>query len=726
MVVGQRVPRIDAFGKVTGQANYPADLIRPDMLHVSTVFARRAHARITAIDLGAISSAPGVVAVLTAADVPYNRFGLDIEDQPVLCEDVVRHFGDRVAIVVAESASAARRAAQLASKYVSYEDLPIVSDPEAAMRPHATRVHADRGNLIYHQRIVKGDVDAALEECDVVIESTFSTSWQEHAFLQPEAAISFIDEQDRLVVVTAGQWLHEDRRQLAKILGVEEDRVVVRYAKIGGAFGGREDLTIQSLVALATWKLKRPAAIQWNREESIIGHPKRHPFVMTATWGAARDGTIKAVRTKLVADGGAYASTSPGVLKVAITTVHGPYEIDNILTDGYVNYTNNPPSGAFRGFGAPQSHFVAETMITRVAHALELDPLAVRRKNLYREGSIEATGSALPSGVHLHELLERCVKEVQLHFSPGRRNGVQLTRKRGIGFACGMKSVGYPFGYPERATATVELSGVAGAMRARVRAGAADVGQGSHTILRQVAAEALSVPLDAIDLVSEDSAEATNVGSASASRMTLVVGRAVKDAAEAALQQLALGFPGVATVEYRTPVTTELDALGRGAPNFCYGYVAQAVEVDVDMKTGIVELRKIISAHDVGKAINPQQVEGQIEGCLAQAIGYTLTEDFRVERGIVATRHFSTYLLPTALDVPVDIYPIIVENPDINGPFGARGVAEMALVPFAAAVANAIYDATGVWVQDLPFTPERVLHALSRNGIDQRPLVPAQ
>jgi CO/xanthine dehydrogenase Mo-binding subunit len=711
MSVGRAVARDDAYDKVTGRAAYPADLIRPEMLHLAAVFARRPHARIVALDATRARDAAGVVAVLTAADVPYNRFGLDVADQQVLCDDVVRYVGDRVALVVATSPAAARRAAALV--HVTYDDLPLVIDPLAAMADDAPRVHADRPNLMHHRRIVAGDVESALDRCDVVVEATFTTSWQEHAYLQPEAGTAFIDEQGRLVVVSAGQWIHDDRRQIAKVLGLPEDRVVVRNAQVGGAFGGREDLSIQPLVALAAWTLKRPVAMQWTREESILGHHKRHPFTISATWGAQRDGTIVAARSTLIADGGAYASSSSGVLNMAITTVQGPYAIPNVLTDGYVCYTNNLPSGAFRGFGAPQGHFVAESMIARLADALGLDATVLRRANLYREGNIEPTGEPLPSGVHVRDVFERCLERARAGGASTPRRLAPAVR-RGTGIACGMKNVGFPFGYPEGATASVELFAVDGGPRARVRTAAAEVGQGTHMALRQIAAEALSLPLAAVELVADDTSEAPDAGSASASRLTLVAGRAVKDAAEAALrEQVSWSIPCAATVTYRTPPTTALDARGHGRPNFCYGYVAQAVEVEVDCKTGVVRIVRVVSAHDVGRAINPQLVEGQIEGAIAQAVGYALTEEFRVERGRVLTPNFTTYLLPTALDVPHAIETIVVEIPDPNGPYGARGVAEMALVPFAAAVADAIHDATGAWVCDLPFTPERVLRAIA-------------
>ncbi|MBD5635420.1 MAG: molybdopterin-dependent oxidoreductase, partial [Candidatus Eremiobacteraeota bacterium] len=517
---------------------------------------------------------------------------------------------------------------------------------------------------------------------------------------------------ETLVIETAGQWLHEDRRQIATILGLPEERVIVKYAAIGGAFGGREDLSVAALLAVATFVTGRPTAIRWSREETIVGHNKRHPFYITARWGARRDGTITAVETTLVADGGAYASTSVEVLKCAAIVAQGPYEIENVRTDAYVCYTNNVPSGAFRGFGTPQAHFAAESMIARVAEALGLDPCAVRHKNLYREGSLEATGCTIPAGVSAVPVLERCMSEAEsrpLASDPASSTAL----RRGRGFACGIKNVGYSFGYPEQARATVELVILDGVRGARIRIGAADVGQGSHLLFRQIAAEVLELPLTAVDIVADDSSETPNAGSASASRLTLFAGRAVKDAAEAALRNYRAGEEPRAFVQYVPPDTTALEPLtGQGRPNISYGYSAQAVDVEVDVTTGVVRVTHVISVHDVGRAINPQQVEAQIEGCVAQAIGYTLTEDFRVRDGRVLTPNFTTYLLPTSLDVPAEIVPIILETADPNGPFGARGMAEMPLVPFAAAVAAAVAAATGVWVSDLPMTPERVLAAL--------------
>ncbi|MDQ2992328.1 MAG: xanthine dehydrogenase family protein molybdopterin-binding subunit [Candidatus Eremiobacteraeota bacterium] len=711
-LIGKSEPRHDALGKVTGKAMYPADLVKEEMLRLKVVFANRAHATIKRIDATKALAHPGVVAVLTSVDVPYNRFGLVTSDQPLLCDTKVRFWGDRVALVVAETARAAEEGAKLVE--VDYEDLPLIVDARAAMSPESPLVHDEKkSNVLEHVRIRHGNCDEAFKTCDVVLEGEFETGWQEHAYLQPDAGVAYY-EGDKLIVETAGQWLHEDLRQIAEMLQLSEEDVAIRYAKIGGAFGGREDLNVAPLLALATWKLKKPTAIVWSRDESIIGHHKRHPYFIRTKWGAKNDGTIIAAQTELVADGGAYASTSAEVLKGATLFAGGSYRIPNVWSDGYAVYTNNVPSGAFRGFGCPQAHFAVESMVTRLAHALDIDPVELRRRNIYVEGDTEATLSVLPAGVGAMECLERCEEEAQSRLGYGK--AVASSKgpiKRGHGFASGIKNVGYSFGFPDQATATVELSGEKEITHALLRVGAADVGQGSHLVMRQICAEALGVPMERVQIVAEASDKAPNAGSASASRMTYMGGRAVHDASKAALAK----FPGPnakATVQFRPTPTTALDPeTGAGKPNFCYGYTSQAVEVEVDTRTGQVRIGKIISVHDVGKAINKQQVEGQIEGCLAQAVGYTLTENLICKDGKILTPHFSNYLLPTTLDMPTDVYPIIVEHADPQGPYGARGVAEMPLVPFAAAVACAIHDATGAWVTQLPMTPERVLNAIN-------------
>ncbi|MFL5734389.1 MAG: xanthine dehydrogenase family protein molybdopterin-binding subunit [Chloroflexia bacterium] len=741
-LIGASVPRPDARGKVTGDTKYPADLIKADMLQCKVVFAHRPHAQILRVDTSAALQHPGVVAVFTADDVPYNQYGLVEPDQPGLCKTVVRYVGDRVAFVVAETVQAAIEGAELVR--VDYEDLPVLTDPRKALEPGAPLVHESHGtNLIAHVPIRKGDAAKALAEADIVLEGEFSTSWQEHAYLQPEAGIAYIDRQGRLVIETAGQWVHEDRRQVAAMLQLPEDQVVIRYAAIGGAFGGREDLSIQHLLALATWKLRRPTALLWSREESMMAHHKRHPFEIRCRWGAMKDGRIVAVEAELIGDGGAYASTSAEVLKIATLFSSGCYEVPNVSFDGYVAYTNNLPTGAFRGFGAPQAQFAVESMVTRLAHALGIDPVEMRRRNIYREGGIEPPQQPLPPGVSALPVLERCVQEAQTRLGYGSKSKIGVPSgppkskiRKGVGIACGIKNIGYSFGYPEQATATVELYGDDHIEHATVRVGAADVGQGAHTILRQIAAQTLGLPFERpegggeaplIEMVTDDSTEAPNAGSASASRMTLMGGRAVHDAAAKALEAWKGGErPARATAQYRPPATTPLDPqTTAGHPNYAYGYVSQAVEVEVNTLTGQVQVLRLISVHDVGKTVNRQQVEGQIEGCLAQAIGYALLEHFQMRDGYVLTPYFSTYLLPTALDMPTEIIPIIMESADPNGPFGARGMAEMPMVPLAPAVAMAIHDAVGVWVSQQPMTPERVLEAIQRSNQDLAQEAPA-
>jgi CO/xanthine dehydrogenase Mo-binding subunit len=717
-VLGAALPRPDALGKVTGATAYPADLMRSGMLHLKVVFAGRPHARIRAIDTAAALSHLGVVAVFTAADVPHNSFGLIEADQPVLCGEVVRFEGDKVALVVAESQAAAEAGARLVA--VDYEDLPVVGDPPAAMAPGAPLVHAGRDdNVLIHVPIRKGDAATALSTADVVLDGEFTTSWQEHAFLQPEAGIAYIDAQGRVVVETAGQWLHEDRRQIAQILNLPEERVVIRYAAIGGAFGGREDLSVQHLLALAAWKLGRPVALAWSREESIAAHHKRHPMHIRCRWGATRDGRIVAVEAEVIADGGAYASTSVEVVRVATLFASGCYEVPNITADGYAVYTNNVPSGAFRGFGAPQAQFAAEVMVTRLAQALGLDPVEMRRRNIYREGSIEPTQHPLPAGVSALPVLERCADEARTRLGYGTgtsvREGSAPHLRRGIGIACGIKNVGYSFGASETATATVELFGRGEYERARVLIGAAEVGQGTHLALRQIAAQALDLTVEQVEMVCDDSAEAPDAGSASASRLTFVAGRAVHDATTEARHAWGETDDQHLTVtrQYRAPATTRMDGeTGACVPNYAYGYAAQAVEVEVNLLTGQVQVLRIISVHDVGRAINHQQVEGQIEGCIAQGIGYALLEHLQVREGHLLTPYLSTYLLPTVLDMPAEVVPVVLELADPNGPYGARGVGEMALVPITPAIAAAIHDATGAWVTQQPMTPERVLAGL--------------
>jgi CO/xanthine dehydrogenase Mo-binding subunit len=519
-------------------------------------------------------------------------------------------------------------------------------------------------------------------------------------------------------------------------LGVPEEQVRVIYPAIGGAFGGREDMSVQIVLALATWRLRerrihRPVKIIWSREESIIGHHKRHPYFIRTRWGATREGKVIAAQVELVADGGAYAYTSTKVLGNATLMCTGPYEIPNVKVDSYAVYTNNLPNGAFRGFGGPQGAFAAETQMNRLAEALGIDPVEIRLKNILREGSLLSVGTPLPKGVSLAAVIQSCARQAGWRVKDYDESGAPQAKldpsgsilqpsgashlKRGIGFAASFKNVGFSFGAPEQCTAIAELHGGSEIERLVIHHAAAEVGQGVHSAIAQMAAEAAGVSLDKVELIVMDTATSESSGSVSASRMTFMSGNSVKGAVEAALEKWnAEERPAVATFVYRPPRTTPYDPqTGKSEPNFAYGYVAQAVSVEVDTETGQVRLLDVISADDVGRAVNPQQVQGQIEGAVVQAAGYTILENFVQQAGYVKTQHFSTYLIPTILDVPERIQSLILEYPDPIGPWGARGMGEMPFLPVAPAVIAAVHAATGVWFHEFPLIPERVLAGLS-------------
>lgn len=740
--LGQSVQRIDAVGKVTGQTLYPGDIDLPNQAHMKILFARRPHAIIRSVDTSRAEALDGVLAIFTAQDVPVNEYGLIMPDQPVLCgpgsgkpfADRVRFVGDQVAVVVADTEAIAAKARDLID--VDYADLPVVTDPLESMKADQTLLHPDRdSNIFCRYRIRRGDIDEAFEKAEVIVEGEYRTPAQEHAYLQPEAGLAYIDEDGRITVEVAGQWTHEDQEQIAHALDLPLDQIRIVYPAIGGAFGGREDMSIQIVLALAVLRLHergidRPVKIIWSREESIVGHHKRHPYVIKARWGAGKDGKIIAADVDVIADGGAYAYTSTKVLGNATLMCTGPYDIPNVEVDSYAVYTNNIPGGAFRGFGGPQGAFAAEMQMDRIADALGMDPVEIRMRNVLREGDLLSVGTPLPEGVSLPQVIEQCALAAGWQKSDGEWKRLPSAPvswpeleppqgdhiKRGIGFACAFKNVGFSFGAPEHAYATAELHGGAEIERVIIHHAGADVGQGAHTVMAQMAAEAAAVPVGKVEMIVSDTAVTDNSGSSSASRMTFMSGNAIRGAVEGALKKWKdEERPAIARFRYNAPPTTPLDPdTGYSKPNFTYGYVAQAVAVEVDTETGHVRLLDVISANDVGKAINVQQIEGQIEGAVVQAAGYAILENFIQKDGYVQTEHLSTYLIPTILDVPKQVRSLILEYPDPIGPWGARGMAEMPFLPLAPAVTTALHDAVGVWYQDFPLTPERVLKGLGK------------
>ena len=746
MSVGAAPVRIDAPAKLTGSADYPSDRIPPDALWAMAVFTDQPHARLTGLDLEAARAVDGVVAVFGSADVPVNEFGLTMTDHPVFVGlehtgrshlrcDVSRWEADRLALVVAETPEAARAGA--AAIEADWAPLPVLADIDEALASD-TMIHPENGepsNAYYSLRIRKGDMAQGWADADVVVESTYEFPYQEHAYLQPEAGLAYIDDDGRVTVEVAGQWTHEDQEQIAHALDLPTDGVRVIYPAIGGAFGGREDVSVQIVLGLAAMRLHqrgidRPVATVWSREESMVGHCKRHRGRITARWGARSDGRITAVRSTAWLDAGAYNFTSNKVLGNCHLHQAGPYEVPNAEIDSHAVYTNATPAGAFRGFGAPQAAFAAESQINKLAEALGMDPVEIRRINALREGSIGVTQTVMPAGVTMGEVIDRCAEAAATPSSfdgDGAGDGFSpfpslppdpSALRRGRGFGCSFKNVGFSFGFPERCEAEIVLHGGQDSdepERAELYHAGAEVGQGAHTALVQMAAEATGLPADRIEHRFSDTATSGDSGSASASRLTWMSGNAILGASEEAEKAWRDGQrPAVGRFRFVPPPTETLDPVdGRCVPNFSYGYVAQSVELTVDTGTGHIRVDRVVSAHDVGRAINPQLVVGQIEGAVIQAHGYALSENLRSEAGRLRNMRLSTYLMPGIGDIPTAVDSVVLELADPLGPWGARGMAEMGMIPYAPAVAAALHDATGIWFNNFPLTPDRVLAGLA-------------
>lgn len=753
--------KLDGPAKTTGEALYVEDVRTEDAVYAKVVFTDQVHARLSALDVQACENAPGVLAVVTAADVAVNEYGLTMFDQPVLvgpasaseqlpavgdgamvAGNVSRWEADHLAVVVAETQAQADHAAQLIR--ATWDPLPEVVDVDHALAEDAPVLHPEQPQLsagpnAYHHYVVRhGDVAAALDQADVVVSATYDVPHQEHAYLQTEAGLAYIDSAGRITVETAGQWTHEDRHQVAHALGVEDDEIRVVYRAIGGAFGGKEDMSLQIALALAVRKLdtlgiRRPVTARWSREESIVGHHKRHRGQIHTTWGATADGMLVAVQAECFLDAGAYNYTSNKVLGNLHLTVAGPYVIPNARIDSWAVYTNTVPGGAFRGFGGPQGCFVAESQMNKLAVACGLDPVEIRRRNGVVEGSNGITGTRLPAGVSLGEVVEACADVADWSSGPRPVRPIAPfaslpastgTVRRGRGFACGYKNIGFSFGFPERSEATVILHGdgadnrdphEARPDRADVFLAGADVGQGAHTAFVQMAAEAIGIDPERVTGIFSDTATSGDAGSASASRLTFMTGNAVLGAAEEADKAWREGDrPAVGRFRYVPPPTEPLDPDGRPTtPNFAYGYVAQAVDLSVDVATGHIVVHDVVCAVDVGRIVNRQLIEGQVEGAIVQAHGYALSERLILDGGRIQNPRFSGYLIPGIGDIPERVQSVLLEVADPLGPFGARGMAEMPYLPYAPAVVAALHDATGVWFDALPLTPPVVRAALA-------------
>jgi xanthine dehydrogenase D subunit len=750
--VGAARPHREGVPKVAGEFEFASDLHRNDALFGATRRSPHASARINSVDVTPALRIPGVRSALTHRDVPGRpTYGLEVPDQPVLAADRVRYHGEPVAIVAADTPLLARRAAVAIE--VDYEPLDALTDPEEAIAPGAPPLHPD-GNVLRRVHVRHGPGEW-LERTDdlVVVEGTYEIGMQDQAFLGPEAGLAEPTPDGGVRLDVATQWLHIDRSQMALSLGLPEEKVHLRLAGVGGAFGGREDLSVQIHAAMLALRTGRPVKMAYGREESFLGHVHRHPARLHYVHAADADGRLRWVRVRVVFDGGAYASSSRAVCLNAASTAVGPYRCPAARVEAIVAYTNNPPCGAMRGFGAVQTCFAYEAQMDKLAAAVGLAPIELRLRNAAEEHDELPTGQRFGTPAPSAELLRRLAE----HPLPGLPIGATFSGeaaaasqpsdlRRGVGWAIGFKNVGFSDGFDENSSARVRLEAAADGLAVTVHTAACEVGQGLVTVQDQIARTEL--PAAAVHIHTADTA-AGNAGSSSASRQSWMTGGAVRDACRAARVELVrsacelagcaeedvtLEEEGVrtpagllawyevigpqpieATRVFRPRATEPLDENGQGNTHFAFAYAAHRAVVDVDVELGIVRVVEMATTQDVGRAVNPLAVEGQVAGGIVQGIGLALMEELVVQDGRILNGSFTDYLLPTALDVPrIRLEALELEHPD--SPYGLIGVGEAPTIASTAAVAAAVRDATGADVRRVPIRPEHLVADLSAGG----------
>ena len=752
--VGHIQPRPDSVEKVTGTARFADDLQFPGMLVGRVLRAGVPHALLKRLDIQAAIASPGVWAVLVAEDIPGERnHGLVIKDWPTLVGvgEKVRYVGDAVALVAAETLEDADRALSLIE--MEFDPLPVVVDPVSAHETSAEKVH-DGGNLLKHIKVRKGDVDIGFEGAEISLEGVFHTPSNDHVFLEPECSIAVPSADGRMEIYVGSQIPYADREQVARSLGLPDEHVRVIGTPIGGGFGGKEDIAGQIHAALLANACDRPVKILFDRQESLLVHPKRHATQLRVRIGAKQDGTLTAVETELFGDTGAYASLGEKVMTRATTHSTGPYNIPHVRADCFAMYTNNPPAGAFRGFGVTQSCFAVESLMDELAHTLEIDPIEIRRTNALQVGHVTNTGQLLGESVGLLECIDRVEDELRKLSPEGNLFAAKIVsghpnRRRAWGIAAAFKNTGLGGGAPDKASAEVELypDGTA-----QVRTSSADMGQGLMTVLQLIAAEELTLPPDKVHVLLSDTDLTPDGGPTTASRQTFVTGNAVRHASIVVLQAVrstlaerfdvppatiqfieglahvdgkqielaetieimkAAGQEPKALYEYWAP---ETQPLGKGGDmHFAYSFAVQAAEIEVDLDTGEVQVLRVIAANDVGRVINPLGLRGQIEGGVMMGLGNALTEEFIVENGYVFTDRMARYRMPSIVQTP-EIIPIVVEHPASEGPYGAKGVGEISSIPTTPAITNAINNACGIRVHTLPVDQDWLALELARAG----------
>ena len=751
-IVGQRVIRDDAYEKAEGRAIFAADVQIPGMLHAAVLRSPHAHAKILRCDDSAARRLPGVRAILWAKDIPgKNVVHVVFDDQPLLAEEEVRYVGEPVALVAADDEATARKALSLIR--VDYEPLPAVTDFEHAMDADAPKLYGE-DNLFAHHKIRKGNTEKAFEEADFVVEGTFYTPYQEHAYLEPQGMV-VIPDSGGLEVIGSMQCPFYVQGTVADVTGLPLARVRVRQSATGGGFGGKEDVPslVAGQAALLAFVLKRPVRLIYRRDEDIISMSKRHPARIDVRMACDGEGRLTAVETRYLIDGGAYATLSPVVLWRGTVHAAGAYSVPNVKIDAYAVATNHVPCGAFRGFGSPQVLFAVESVVDELACKVGLDPAEFRRRNLLHEGETTATGYRIPGSCGLEETFNRAMersgwarRKEELHSEPGpvRRGLGMSTIFYGVGLGAGGKHLA-------RTGAFLQI-GADGSVQLAV--GTTEMGQGMRTVLRQIAAEALGISYEQVAMLDVDTSRVPDSGPTVASRATTMSGLAILDAAdqakavlapvaakllgafpeavvfrdgvcsaagkqvpfqevaaEAHAQRLRMAFQGFAV----SPDTSWDPETGQGKAYVVYAYATNIVQAAVDTRTGEVTVEKVWAAHDVGKAVNPTTAEGQIEGGALQGLGYGLMEEMWSDGERIPNVDFTTYVIPTAADAP-EIEPIIVEHPYREGPFGAKGFGEQPLMGMAPALTNAIRDAVGVRLYRIPATPERVWALLRRKN----------
>ena len=733
LAIGKAQPNPNALAKITGEARFTDDYKFPGMLYARTKRAGVPHARVRSIETAAARELEGVHAVLTHKDIPgRNAHGVVSIDWPVLCGVKVRYVGDAVAIVAADSEEIAAAALELI--HVDYEELPAVTDAIEAAKPDSPLVHEERpdGNLLKHIKVKKGDIETGFADADVVIDQTYRTPTTEHLFLEPECSIGVpagyvpttfggqcdalavrgeTAKHDKTTVYVGSQIPYGDRDQTAATLGKDPEEVRVVATLMGGGFGGKEDIVGQIHSALLAEATQRPVKMLYSRQESLLVHPKRHATIIRIRTGATRDGKLTAVEATLYGDGGAYASLSEKVLTRATTHATGPYDVPNVKVDCFALYTNNVPCGAFRGFGVTQSCFAVESNMDMLAEKLGLDPVEFRRMNALDVGSETSTGQVMRESVGLNECIDKV--EHDMRSDDFRWTWDEGHRRFAWGMAVGYKNTGLGGGAPDKATAEVEAwQDPDKGLMAEVRISSAEMGQGLPAVLAACAAEELGIPTEYVNVLLGDTDHCPDGGPTTASRQSYVSGNAARLAAKDVARQLAAAESGTrikAQYEYWAPKTKPLGA--GGDMHVAFGFCAQAALCEIDMRSGEVTVRKVVAAHDVGRALNPLTLEGQIEGGIVMCIGYTLTEHYIQEDGVPWTNVMARYKAPNITHAP-KIVSHIVEHKTAAGPFGAKGVGELPSIPTSSAITNAIYRATGVRVRSLPVDQDELLRAI--------------